>query len=192
MPQLCRELCSFIIIFILFCSPKTLHENISVCFILTWNAESVVVTNLLRANESHRLCLLCSCVKHLIRPFWSLGWSCGAKQKAGVPRPTPAEQENNQKFVSVSSVRGRGSSKLNENLPAITEPQGWGICFKRCHLNGRALLLAQQCLSVVMQYFPSPCKPCLSTFLQCSKDQVATGPPQNLWSTHPYISTSYL
>lgn len=61
------------------------------------------------------------------------------KQKAGVPRPTPAEQENNWKFVSMSSVRDGDSSKLNENLPAITEPWEWGMGFKRAHFNGRAL-----------------------------------------------------
>lgn len=61
------------------------------------------------------------------------------KQKAGVPRPTPAEQEKNWKFVSMSSVRDGDSSKLNENLPAITEPWEQGMGFKRAHFNGRAL-----------------------------------------------------
>jgi len=52
----------------------------------------------------------------------------------------------------MSSVRGKGSSKLNENLPATTEQWEWAMCFKRAHLNSRALLLAHQCPSVIMQY----------------------------------------
>lgn len=112
----------------------------------------MAVTDPLHANDSHRLCLLCFCVKHLTRFFHSLEWRCGVKQKAGVPRPTPAEQRTTRSLSQCCQSEVGTSSKLNENLPAITEPWEWGMCFKRTQLNGRALLLAHQCLLVVMQY----------------------------------------